>query len=62
MKDYEYKEMKPYKGFEVYKAWEVNEDGKRIGKACYIVADDDDYIGEEYESIAQAHRFIDSVV
>ena len=54
--------MKPYKGFEVYKAWEVNEDGKRIGKACYIVADDDDYIGEEYESIAQAHRFIDSVV
>ena len=58
---HEFKELKPYKGYEVHKAWEVDDDGKRIGPYRYVVADDDDYIGEEYDSVAKAHRFIDSL-
>lgn len=57
----EFKELKPYKGYEVHKTWEVDDDGKRISPFKYVVADEDDYIGEEYNSIAEAHRFIDSI-
>ena len=58
---YDYIDLKPYKGYGVQKTWETDEDGKRIGKFRYIVSDDDDCIGEEYDSIAEAHRFIDSI-
>ena len=57
---YEFKELKPYKGYGVDKTWEVDAKGKRISSYKYIVADDDDYVGEEYDSIAEAHRAIDS--
>lgn len=58
---YEYKELKPYKGYEIQKAYKIDENGKRIGKVVYVVADEDDYIGEEYNSVAEAHRFVDSM-
>ena len=57
--NYEYKELKSYKGYDIQKAWKIDEDG--ISTYFYLVADDDDYIGEEYSSIKEAHRFIDSI-
>ena len=61
MADYEFLDLKPYKGYDVQKAWKVDNDGKRIGKVVYVVSDDEDVIGEEYKSVAEAHRFIDSI-
>lgn len=59
---YEFKALKPYKGYGVDKTWEVDEiTGKRISPYKYVVSDSDDYIGEEYDSIAEAHGFIDSI-
>lgn len=59
----DYKALKPYKGYDVIKVWEVDEiTGKRIGAYRYVVEDDDDMIGEEYTTISDAHRFIDSLV
>lgn len=58
---YEVKELKSYKGYGVDKTWEVDEvTGKRISPYKYIVSDGDDYVGEEYDSVAEAHRAIDS--
>lgn len=61
MADYEFLDLKPYRGYSIQKAWKVDNDGKRIGKVVYVVSDDEDVIGEEYKSIAEAHRFIDSI-
>lgn len=58
---YEFKELKSYKGYGVDKTWEVDEStGKRISPYKYIVSDGDDYVGKEYDSVAEAHRAIDS--
>lgn len=58
---YEFKELKPYKGYGIDKTWEVDEiTGKRITPYKYVVSDGDDYVGEEYNSIAEAHRAIDA--
>ena len=59
--DFEFRDMKPYKGYEVQKAWHIDIDGKRHGNAFYLVAEGDDYVGEKYSSLAEAHRFIDSI-
>lgn len=60
---YEFKELKPYKGYGVDKTWEVDEiTGKRISPYKYVVSDGDDYVGEEYDTIAEAHRAIDSFI
>lgn len=61
MADYMFEDLQPYRGYEVQKAWKVDADGKRIGRPVYIVSDDEDAIGEEYGSIADAHRFVDSI-
>lgn len=59
----DYKALKPYKGYDVIRVCEVDEiTGKRIGMYRYVVEDDDDMIGEEYTTISDAHRFIDSLV
>ena len=58
---YDYKDMKPYKGYYIQKVWEVDNAGKRTGPYRYIVSDDEDCLGEEYRSIAEAHRFVDSL-
>ena len=68
--NFEYIDLKPYKGYNVQKAWELiytkthyGEYGyKRHGKPRYIVADEEGYIGEEYYSLSEAHRFIDSII
>lgn len=61
--DFETKELKSYKGYEISKAWRVDTDGDMIKKYgyFYLVSDDDDYIGEEYKSLAEAKKFIDSI-
>ena len=62
--DYEIIDLKPYKGYSVQKMQKVDEfDGKRYGKPFYVVGDDDgELIGEECSSIAEAHKFIDSIL
>lgn len=62
MYDFEVKELKSYKGFGIDKAWRVDSDGERIKKYgyFYLVNDGDDYIGEEYNSLAEAKAFIDT--
>jgi len=59
--DYEYKELKPYKGYDVYRSDRVRTDilGRHIVYTVYLVADNDDFIGTEYQTIKEAHRFID---
>lgn len=61
MTDYLFEDLKPYRGYDVQKVQKVDADGKKIGKPVYIVSDDDDAIGEEFDSIAEAHRFIESI-
>lgn len=46
MSDYEYKYLKPYKGYDVVKAYELDDDGRHTGAFVYIVQDDEDMIGE----------------
>lgn len=54
--------IRDYKGYEIHKAWELDFEGKRIAKTMvYLVADDEDYIGEEYKSIDEAKHFIDTL-
>lgn len=57
------KQLKNYKGYEIQKAWWVDSDGDRIKKypIFYLVADGDDYIGEEYPSLESAKKFIDTL-
>ena len=63
MFNFDSKELKSYKGYEISKAWRVDSDGKRIKKYpfFYLVADEDDYIGEEYATLSDAKKFIDSI-
>lgn len=63
MYDFEVKELKSYKGFGIDKAWRVDSDGERIKKYgfFYLVNDGDEYIGEEYKSLAEAKAFIDTL-
>lgn len=63
MYDFDTKELKDYKGFGISKAWRVDSDGERIKKYgyFYLVDDGDDYIGEEYDSLAEAKKFIDTL-
>ena len=57
----EAKELAPHKGYGVDKAWYENEDGDRVTNYFYLVFDEDrDYVGEEYNSLAEAHKAIDS--
>ena len=61
--DFETIELKPYKGYGIDKAYWVNSDGERIRKypSFYLVYEDGEYIGEEYETLADAKAFIDSL-
>ena len=60
---FDFKQLKNYKGYEIQKAWWVDSDGDRIKKypAFYLVADDDDYIGDEFQSLEDAKKYIDTL-
>ena len=57
------RQLKNYKGYEIQKAWWVDSEGDRIKKypVFYLVADGDDYIGEEYSTLEDAKKYIDSI-
>lgn len=57
------KNLKDYKGYEIQKAWWIDSDGERIKKypIFYLVADGDDYIGDEYPTLDAAKKFIDTL-
>lgn len=61
--DFDTRKLKDYKGYEVYKAWWIDADGDRIKKypIFYLVAEGDDFIGEEYPSLEAAKKFIDTL-
>ena len=61
---FETRQLKDYKGYEIQKAWWVDSEGDRIKKypIFYLVADGDDYIGEEYASLEDAKKYIDSII
>lgn len=63
MYDFDFKELKNYKGYQIDKCWRVDSDGERIKKYpfFYNVSENDDYIGEEFESLEAAKKFIDSL-
>lgn len=60
---FETRQLKDYKGYEIQKAWWVDSEGERIKKypIFYLVAEGDDYIGDEYSSLEDAKKFIDSM-
>ena len=59
--DQEVRELKPYKGYGISKACKVDSDGEMIKKYgyYYLVDDGDDYVGEEYATLADAKKAID---
>lgn len=60
--DFDTKRLKDYKGYEIHKAWKTDTFGNKIDKKIwYLVANEDDYIGEEYQSLEEAKKFIDSL-
>lgn len=61
MSQYEYINCKPYKGYDISKSYELDSKGRRIPhSARYTVSDsDEDWIGDTYKTLAEAHRFID---
>lgn len=61
MARYEEISCKPYKGYDISKSYELSVDGKRIpGSARYMVSDqDDNWIGNVYMTLGEAHDFID---
>lgn len=64
MDDYNYKQLKSYKGYDVYRSDRVRIDllGRHIVYTVYLAADADDFIGIEYPTIKDVHRFIDTLV
>ena len=60
---YDGKLMAPYKGYRIEKTWEVNYKGKAIpGTVRYTVVDeDDDWIGDVYMTLKEAHDYIDEL-
>ena len=60
---FDVKQLKNYKGYEIQKAWWVDSDGDRIKKypVFYLVADDADYIGDEFQSLEDAKKYIDTL-
>lgn len=61
MMDFESRELKEYKGYEISKAWWIDFEGKKKGNYFYLVAEDGEYIGEEYNTLAEAKAFIDTL-
>lgn len=61
--DFDFRELKSYKGYDIQKAWRTDEFGNRIKNRpfFYLVADEEDYIGEEFGSLSKAKRFIDGL-
>lgn len=63
MNGYEFQELKPYKGYGISKAYELDFDGERIKDSLvYVVDDGEDYIGEEYKTLKEARQFIDTIL
>ena len=62
MMDFETKELKAYKGYEISKAWQIDFEGKKKGNYFYLVSNDEEYIGEEYNTLEEAKRFIDTLL
>ena len=61
--EFVYQDLKDYKGYGITKVFRVDEDGRKIpGSIVYDVSEGEDFIGEEYKSLAEAKRFIDSLV
>lgn len=57
---YEHVECKPYKGFEIDKSYALDYKGKRIpGTAKYMVTEGDDWVGDVYNTLKEAHQYID---
>lgn len=59
-----YKDMASYKGFDITKSFELSLAGKPIpNTARYTVSDsDEDWIGDVYKTLKEAHRFIDEYI
>ena len=61
---YEHVDCKPYKGYNIDKSYALDYRGKRIpGTAKYMVSHvDDNWIGDVYNTLAEAHQFIDEEI
>lgn len=62
--DFNTRELKEYRGYGVEKAWWTDNDGERIKRYpfFYLVFEGEEYIGEQYKTLEEAHKFIDSIV
>lgn len=59
--NFETRDLKNYKGYGVQKAWNTDEDGRRIaGGYFYLVGVGQDYVGETYDTLKEAHAAIDT--
>ncbi len=62
MNDYEYKELSAYKGYGMTRAYQLNDEGKKIpGTTIYLVSEGEDYIGEEYKTLIDAKKYVDGL-
>ena len=62
--EFDYRQLKSYKGYDVFRSDRVRIDcfGRHIVYTVYLAADEDDFIGVEYDTIREVHRFIDTLV
>lgn len=58
------KSLAPYKGYNIEKTWETDRKGRPIkDSVLYQVVDqDDDWVGDEYRTLKEAHAYIDELV
>ena len=62
MENYEYVELKPYKGFSITKGWRVDERGKKIsGTEVYDVFEGEDAVGESFKTLRAAQQYINTL-
>lgn len=59
--DYDSKSLKAYKGYEIDKIWDITSAGKKVN-IQYQVSDDDENAIDYFSTLAEAKKYIDTVL
>jgi hypothetical protein len=59
--DYDSKTLKPYKGFNIDKIWDIDAWGHRVN-IQYQVSDNDENAIDYFETLKDAKKYIDTVL
>lgn len=59
--DYDSKTLKMYKGYNIDKIWDITSAGKKVNTQ-YQVSDDDENAIDYFATLAEAKKYIDTVL